>query len=613
MSLLDSSSFGRQSKSRTVGRSYQSIVVMILITLAMVGGIGSRLVYLQLIEGERNRDLAENNRIRLIPKQPERGVIFDRKGKVVASSRLSHSVYLWPLVRKQTSWPTTRQRLSEVLEIPEADIEKRLVQAGENNPSLVRIERDISPEKITALQESQIQLEGVEVDIEPARYYPNGEVGAHVLGYTGEMNDAELEKAKRRGDDYRLGDVIGKMGVEAAFEKQLRGTWGGKQVEVDGKNQIIRIIGEKSSDPGQKLHLTIDLEVQKAAEAALGNHKGAVVAMNPKNGAILAMVSRPAFNPNIFTPRISKKEWQRLQKADHPFVNRALQAFPPASTFKIVTTTAAIESGKFSPNTVLATYPSIRVGGITFGDWNHAGFGPLGFVGGLKWSSDTFFYQVGMRVGGPTLIDWTRRYGFGEKTGIELESEEAVGLVADNAWKQRRMREDWTIGDTVNMSIGQGFLQSTPIQVAVMFAVPANGGYRVKPHLLKDDEDSKNWRVDLHLKPETIRVLRQGLRAVVSSGTGTVMNSPTIPPAAGKSGTSEVGHGKRVHTWFGAYAPIDDPEIVVVVFGEHSGGGGGKFAAPKVLKVMEAYFGYKKPSAKDAKAKPPKLGRRRRV
>ncbi|HEY9847945.1 MAG TPA: penicillin-binding protein 2 [Leptolyngbyaceae cyanobacterium] len=612
MTLLRSSSFNRQSKTRTVGKSYQSVILMLAISLVMMGGIGSRLAYLQLLNGERNRDLADNNRIRIMPKQPERGNIFDRKGRTLASSRLSRSVYLWPLAKKQESWPNTRQLLSKILEIPEEDIQKRLDQAGENSPTLIRIDRDIDTAKITALEESQHLLEGVEVDIEPARMYPNKQVAAHVLGYTGEMNENDLAKAKQRGEDYRLGDAVGKMGVEAAFEKQLRGTWGGQQVEVDGKNRVLRILGDKPSEPGENVHLTIDLDLQKAAEAALGDHNGAVVAMNPHNGSILALVSRPTFDPNVFTPRISQKEWQKLQKAKHPFVNRAIQAFPPASTFKIVTTTAAIESGKYSIHTVLPTYPSIRVGGVTFADWNRAGFGPLGFVGGMKWSSDTFFYQVGMRIGGPTLIDWTRRYGFGEKTGIELSTEESAGLVADNEWKLKRLKHEWTIGDTVNMSIGQGFLQSTPIQVAVMFAVPANGGYRVKPHLLKDDEDSKKWRESLNLKPETIKLLRDSLRAVITSGTGKVLNVKTIPPAAGKSGTSEVAPGKLSHSWFGAYAPADKPEIVVVVFGEHSGGGGGKFAAPKVLKVLEAYFNLKggvKQAPKDAKAKPVKKRR----
>lgn len=598
MALIQSSSLDNQLKTRTVGRSYQSLIVMLIISLFLVGALGSRLAYLQLVEGTRNRELAEKNRIRLMPKQPERGNIFDRKGKILASSRLARSVYLWPLVNKEAHWPHTRQRLAEILDIPEADIQKR-VEAG-NSSTLVRIARDISPEQITALEESRNQLEGVSVDIEALRMYPNGEVAAHVLGYTGELNDVELYK--RRQEGYRIGDIVGQMGAEYAFEPSLRGSWGGQQVEVDGRGQIVRILGEKPSKPGKNVHLTIDLELQKAAEAALGENKGAIVAMDPKNGAILAMVSRPAFDPNIFSSRIDKETWRKLQAKDHPFVNRSLQAFPPASTFKIVTTTAGLESGKFSPNTILRTYPAIRVGGIWFADWNRAGFGPLGFVGALKWSSDTFFYQVGMRVGGPTLIDWTRKYGYGSETGVELKKEEVAGLVPDNEWKLKRLKYEWTIGDTVNMAIGQGFLQSTPLQVAVMFSVPANGGYRVKPHILKDNEEAKNWRESLNMKPDTVKVLQEGLRATVTTGTGKALNATTIPPAAGKSGTSEVGHGKKVHTWFGAYAPNDKPEIVVVAFGEHSGGGGGSFAAPKVLKVLEAYFRQKDPAGAKAKS-----------
>jgi len=589
MTLVQPSSVGGQLTPRTVGRRYQSVVVMLIVTLLLGGGIGARLVYLQLSQGERNRQLAENNRIRLIPKQPVRGNLFDRKGKLLASSRLSHSVFLWPISQKQETWSETISRLSEILNIPEAEIQKRVKQAGQNATTRIRIARDISQAQITALAEYGSDLDGIEVDIEAVRNYPNGELAAHVLGYTGEMSDRAL--AKRRDEGYRLGDIVGQMGVESAFEKQLRGEWGGLEVEVDGSGKVLRPLGQKLSKPGKDVHLTLDMDVQKAAEQALGDRKGAIVAMNPNNGAILAMVSRPTFDPNIFSKRITPATWKKVQSQDHPFVNRAIRGFPPASTFKIVTTTAAIESGKFSENTVLQTYAALNIGGRIFADWNHAGFGPLGFVGGLKWSSDTFFYQIARGIGGPTLIEWTRKYGFGQLTGIELASEEAAGLVADESWKRRRLREVWTVGDTVNMSIGQGFLQATPLQVAVMFAVPANGGYRVKPHLLKDDEDSKNWRESLNLKPETVRVLRQGLRAVVKGGTGAVLDSPTIPPAAGKSGTAEAPPGEP-HVWFGGYAPLDKPEILVVAFGEHGGytGGGGKVAAPMVLKVMEAYF-----------------------
>lgn len=554
---------GRTKTTRTVGQRYQSLALMLGITLIMFGGIGSRLAYLQLLEGTHNRQLAENNRIRLIPKQPERGNIFDRKGKILASSRLSHSVYVWPIAPTKPQWTTTIKRLAQILNMPAAEIQKRMDKAGFNSPTLIRIARDLNPAQITALAESKNQLPEVEVFIETMRGYPNGQLAAHIIGYTGEMNDEQL--AKKRQEGYRLGDVIGQMGVEAAYEKQLRGEWGGQQVEVDGKGRILRYLGDKKAKSGKSIHLTIDIDLQKAAEKTLGDRQGAIVALDPRNGAVLAMVSRPTFDPNIFSKRFTPSVWRSLQKKDHPFVNRALRGFPPASTFKIITATAGMESGKFSPKTVLPTYGCMNIGGTTFCDWNRAGFGPLGFAGALAWSSDTFFYQIGRGIGGETLIDWTRKYGFGRKTGIELASEEAKGLVADAKWKQENLDIPWSVGDTVNMSIGQGFLQVSPLQVAMMFSVPANGGYRIKPHLLKDHESSKNWRESLNIKPSTIQVVRQGLRQVVDGGTGKALNSPTIPPAAGKSGTAET-YKRKSHTWFGGYAPLNKPEIVVVTF-----------------------------------------------
>lgn len=579
---------GKTKKAiRNLGRSYQSLALMLSITLLMFGGIGSRLAYLQLIEGTHNRDLAEDNRIRLIPKQPERGNIFDRKGRILASSQLSHSVYIWPIAPKKPQWAQTRLRLAQILNMPAAEIQSKMDKAGFNSPTLVRIARNLSPAQITALAESKNQLPDTEVFIEAVRAYPNGYIASHVLGYTGEMNDEQL--AHKRKDGYRMGDVIGQMGVEAAYEKELRGEWGGQEVEVDGAGRILRYLGDKKAKSGQSIHLTIDLELQKAAEKTLGDRQGAIIALDPRTGGVLAMVSRPTFDPNIFSKRFSPAVWRSLQKEDHPFVNRALRGFPPASTFKVITTTAGLESGKFTPKTVLQTYGCMNFGGTSFCDWNHAGFGPLGFVGGLANSSDTFFYQIGSRVGGPALIEWTKKYGFGRKTGIELSAEEAKGLVADEKWKLLNYKLPWTVGDTVNMSIGQGFLQVTPLQLAVMFSVPANGGYKVTPHLLKDDEDKKNLRQSMHLKPETVQTIRQGLRAVVDGGTGKALNSPTIPPASGKSGTAET-YKKKSHTWFGGFAPSNNPEIVVVAFAEHSGGGGGKLCAPMVLKVMEAYF-----------------------
>jgi penicillin-binding protein 2 len=586
MAMTYSRNTSKQPTPKTVGKYYQSVVIMLVITIVLLGIMGSRLAYLQLVQGDRNRQLAENNRIRLIPKQPERGRLLDRKGRTLAGSRISYSVFVWPLAQKEAEWPQTVKRLAQILKLPEDSIKKRLQQAGYTSPFLVRVARGISPAQITALAEYGSELKGVEVDAEAVRNYPYGDLAAHVLGYTGELTDKELEK--REEDGYRIGDVVGQMGVEAAFEPMLRGEWGGQQVEVDGTGAVLRILGEKSARAGNDVTLTLDLDVQRAAEQALGSRKGAIVAMNPQNGAILAMVSRPTFDPNIFSGRITSAQWQEIQNESR-LLNRALQGFPPASTFKIVTTTAAIESGKFSPDTVLQTYPFIVAGGIEFWDWNRAGFGPLGFVGAMAWSSDTFFYQTAMGMGENPLIHWTKRYGFGQKTGVELANEEFSGLVADHEWKRKELQEGWYQGDTINMSIGQGYLLTSPLQVAVMFSVPANGGYLVKPHLLKDNEEAKSWRKSLNLRPETIRVLQEGLRAVITQGTGTAMNVETLPPNAGKSGTAE-DPPRKSHAWFGAYAPLNKPEIVIVAFAENSGGGGGSVAAPMVRQVMEAYF-----------------------
>jgi penicillin-binding protein 2 len=248
-----------------------------------------------------------------------------------------------------------------------------------------------------------------------------------------------------------------------------------------------------------------------------------------------------------------------------------------------------MESGKFPPNTILNTFAYLHVGGTAFGEWNRAGFGPMGYVRALAMSSNTFHGQIGRGVGGETLIRWARNYGYGQKTGIEIASEESPGLIADDAWKRKNLNWEWTQGDTVNMSIGQGFTLATPLQVAVMFAAVANGGYRVAPHFLKDDKPAAH-PIPLHLKPTTIATLRAGLRAVVTEGTSTTLNLPNLPPVAGKSGTAEAPPGES-HTWFGGFAPFDKPQVVVVAFLEHSGGGGGHTAAPLTQPVFEAFFG----------------------
>lgn len=573
-------------KVRNVGRHQRALLILLAISIAFFGVIGSRLFYLQIVEGDRYRQLAIDNRIRLIPQQAIRGRILDRNGQELATSRLSYGVYVWSIATREPSWTNTRQQLAQLLNIPETEIQKRSEQADQRSPFLLRIAQSISLAQVTAIKELATELPGVIVSSEATRYYPNDELAAHTLGYIGEISKEQLQKD--RAEEYRLGDVVGQAGVEAVFEQQLRGNRGGQQVEVNGTGQIIQVLGENPAQPGQDVQLTLDLQVQKAAEAALGDRIGAIVALDPNTGEILAMVSRPVFDPNLFTNQIDPEQWNQLQNKQFPFVNRALQGYPPASTLKIVTTAAGLESGRYSRSTVLPTYPYLNLGGFQFWDWNKSGFGSLNFTGAMANSSNTFFGQVGLGVGEPTLIAWARKFGFGQQTGIELSGEEAHGLVPDVAWKQNVFNEGWYPGDTLNFSVGQGAIQATPLQVATMFAAIANGGDRITPHLQKGSNASTR-RQAVGISSTTLEELRQALRAVVTQGTGKALNVASLPPVAGKSGTAE-DPPRQSHAWFGAYAPADKPEIVVVAFAENSGGGGGSIAGPMVRQVLEAYF-----------------------
>jgi len=585
------SPFNPTENTRTMGKGMRAAILFLLSVLVLVGILGGRLFYLQLIEGDRNQQLAENNRIRLIAKPPERGRLFDRKGNILASSRLAHVVYLWPIAQPKEKWQPIIQRLSEVIGIPAQTILAKLEQEGYNSPNLVRVSSAISPKLVTALLERGRELSGVQVEAEAVRYYPNGDIAAHVLGYTGEITAEELPELREKG--YRPGDVLGKAGLEYAFEKKLRGEWGGQQVEVDAFGKVLRILGQKPPLAGNAVKLTLDLDLQKAVENILGDRQGGVVAMNPNNGEILAMVSHPAFDPNLFSGKISEAAWQRLQEKDHPFVNRVLQVYPPASTFKVVTMAAALESKSYSPSDVLPTYPYLDLGGFQFWDHNKAGFGTIGFYEAMAYSSNTFFGQVGMRVGEKSLAEWSHKFGYGEYSGIELKAEETKGTVPDPEWKQKMIGEPWYIGNTVNMSIGQGDVQANLLQVAMMTASVANGGFRIKPHLMLEDNDAREWRQSLNLSPINLAALQKSLKSVFEFGTASSLSLADIT-MAGKSGTAE-DPPRPNHAWFTVYAPYENPEIVVTAFAENAGGGGGSaIAAPLTVQTVQAYMKIKK-------------------
>ena len=330
--------------NRTAGTQLQAIPIATVIGLIFFAGIGWRLSYLQLELGEANQRKAENNRTRIIPKPPVRGNIFDRHGTLLATNRQSYSAYLWPKAQKERTWRKHRNLIAQILEIEPEIIQAKVAEAGYNYHSLIPIARNLTPEQITALEEYKAELRWIETDVGKVRHYPEGKLAAHILGYTAELDAEQLGPRKERG--YRLGDVIGKQGVESTYEEKLRGEWGGLKLGIDGAGRIISFLGEEPAKTGEDLVLTIDAQLQKTAETALGTRRGAIVALDPRNGAVLAMASYPSFDPNIFSAKITPEIWQEIQSQKNPFLNRGLRAFPPASTFKIVTATAGLETGK---------------------------------------------------------------------------------------------------------------------------------------------------------------------------------------------------------------------------------------------------------------------------
>ncbi len=570
-----------QRSSRHSGMGQQPVlllVVVLLLSSAMV----ARLAWLQLVQGSENKARADDNRIRLMPRNPIRGRILDRHGDVLASSRLTYNLYLQPRQVSDTQWPALRDRLAKVLALGAASLDQARVNGANPEGFRVPLMAGLTSVQVLRFREQIDALKGAEVDTDVLRSYPHGRLGAHVLGYTSGITEEEYQRLQTKG--YRIRDRVGRSGAEKAFESSLRGQWGGQQVEVNAAGQVQQVLGDKPAKPGQDLTLTLDLPLQQAAERALdGVSKGAIVAMDPQTGAIRAIASRPTFDPNVFSDGPTSSQWASLNSPNAPLLNRAFQGFPPASTFKLVTTIAALESGRFTATSQLMTMHSFCYAGLCYGD--HAALGRIGFPMALAVSSNTFFYQVGLKLGPALLFDAARRMGYGSVTGLELADEETSGLLGDPAWKKKVLGEAWTPVDTITSAIGQGALQVTPIQMARLYAAVANGGWLVTPHLV-ERPTKRRW---LGLHPATLQVLHQGLRMVVTQGTGKVLNDPNLPPVAGKTGTGE-DPPRPDHSWFGGYAPADKPSLVIVAFGENSGGYGGTVAAPMVKALMTTWF-----------------------
>lgn len=583
------------SRSRTASSSlvqaasrdtllWRSAFLMLLLTTVMSCVI-LRLAYLQIIQGPHNRELAEQNRIRLVPLPSERGNIVDRQGKLLASSRLSRSVYLWPRQQSPQKWQETAQRLSQILQVPTPEIIARLEQTGYDSPLPVRITQQITPEIFVALAEQAPQLPGVEVFVGSTRHYPHGNLAAHLIGYIGEATADDMAD----NPDYPVGMIVGQSGVERLANAQIEGVWGSRLIEVDAHGREQRLLGVRSAQPGNDVKLTLDLDLQKTAERALGNRRGAVVALDVKTGAVLVLASSPSYKPDIFTGRVSQQQWQALQEGDQPFLNRALQGYPPGSTFKIITGIAGMQSGKFSPQSKIQTSAFISLGGIQFWESSRHGYGVIGFREALARSSNTFFYRIGLTAGPEAIAQWGKALGVGASGTLGLDGG-ARGYIPTPEEKEELFGEPWYTGDTVSMAIGQGLVQMTPLELAVMIAAIGNGGNRVQPHLLASETNTAATQPKpTGIAPEAIAAIREGLIGAVEMGTARRLSDGSIPPTAGKTGTSE-NPGPKPHALFVGYGPVDDPQIAIAVVVENAGYGG-VAALPVAHEIYKTYFG----------------------
>ncbi|MDC3048880.1 penicillin-binding protein 2 [Synechococcus sp. AH-736-A19] len=584
----------RSAQQRQTGLRQQPLVLLLLVLL-FCSAMVSRLVWMQLLEGSRFRELADENRIRLVPRSPIRGRLLDRKGRVLATSKLTYSLYLEPRLVSDDDWPGLRDRLARLLNLKPDLLDQRRQKGLDRDGYRTTLALDLKPEQVLRFREQALGLRGAQVDVDILRSYPNGTLAAHALGYTQPITENEFEILAEKG--YKIRDRIGRTGVEAAYERHLRGKWGGQMLEVNAMGEVQRNLGDRPSQAGKDLVLTLDLDLQRVAEQALADKPGgAVVALEAATGAVLALASRPSFDPNFFSKLITtQKEYDALfSNPKKPLLSRAMNPYDPGSTWKPVTAMAGMESGKFPPDTKLHTKACITYGGHCFPDHNGKGFGTIGYADALRHSSNTFFYQVGVGVGSLALKQAADQLGFQQKTGIEIGWEESVGLVGDEPWADRGRgwaepgTVPWIPEDMASASIGQSVVQITPLQLARAYAVFANGGWLVTPHLAAGDIDwmSPEHRTKVAVQPSTLQTIREGLRKVVEAGTGAGLNGPGISPAAGKTGTAEDSTGGPDHAWFGCYAPYPDGKIVVVAFAQNTPGGGSVHALPMAKKVL---------------------------
>lgn len=571
------------------------MIISVLVIAVLIG----RAAYLQIYQGEYYAGLADGNRIRIVPSMAPRGTFYDRNGELLVTNRPGFSVSLLPLTAPISD--DVIARLSDLLKVPTDEIKTKI--AGHSGFNPIRIKTDVTPDIVSIIEEQKSQYPGVVIEVTPIRDYILKQEGAHTFGYVSEINDTELEKMKDEG--YKSGDIIGKFGIEKIYDKELRGENGGQQVEVDVSGKPVQILGRKEPVPGDDLELTIDIKLQQAAEKAvdeqltqIGAHAAAAVVMNPQTGEILAMVSRPAFDPNLFAHGISSKDWNQLNNNPyHPMDNKTITGeYPPGSTFKIVTGTAALTEGVVTPDEQI--FDSGHHWIIPKGNADGEALGWLNFRSAFAHSDNVYFYEMGNRLGIDRLEKYARMFGLGAKTGIDLPYE-ASGLVANRRYKEKNFDDgEWYLSETFDAAIGQGFNLVTPLQAAMVMGEIAADGKRYKPHVVNriiapDGSVVKDFQPELlsqlDVPEEDIKLVQDGLHDVTKYGTAASSFRGFTVDIAGKTGTAENSQG-RDHGWFVAYGPFDNPNVVVAVIVEN-GGYGSQSAVPIGRKILEAAFG----------------------
>ncbi|QTA93212.1 Penicillin-binding protein 2 [Desulfonema magnum] len=590
---------------------HRLVTAMIYVMLAFVV-LGGRLFQLQVLEGEEFRRFSENQSIRLQSIEPPRGLIFDRKGNLLADNRPSFDLSI--ILKDAGPAEMTLEKLSKYADIPKSQLMSK-IRAGRGIPSYkpVLLKQDIGRDVLAAIEVHRFDLPGIVIEVRQKRFYAQGRTAAHVTGYMGEISAAELSYWKDMG--YRTGDFVGKFGVEKSSERFLRGKRGGRQVEVNAKGQVIRVLRTVDAEPGQNIFLTIDQELQQKAELLMEGIPGAVVAMDPGTGHILAMVSSPSFDPNTFIGGMSHREWNALiSDPFRPMENKVIQGeYPPASTYKIVTAIAGLEEGVINRNTTYFCPGYHRYGNNIFRCWKRSGHGSVDIVKALAGSCDVFFYQVGLRLGVDRLADYAGACGLGTLTHVDL-NHEARGLIPTSEWKEKRMGVPWQKGENLSIAIGQGYNLVTPLQMAVLTAAVANGGILYRPLIVKKRETVEGrtvYRGDreivgrLPVSRKNLDIVRKGLWEVTHGRAGTARVARVRGLGiSGKTGTAQVVSRKRKsgdrrvrslhlksHAWFVAYAEPDDPRIAVAVLVEHGEHGSGT-AAPIARELIKMFMGF---------------------